>query len=391
MQKPPFDLNLRVWSLIFLIPATFLAGLGLVSCRSESFRDGNRTLFFEKADFGHYSDIGRIEKIVKLNAFEASLSGDFRVMTDTKGNIYVLDFDRQDGVFRFDQDGKFLNGFGRTGQGPGEYQRLVGFDVHPSGAVFILSDSKILKFANNGEYLRETPIGFMGGDLKILGDEIFVHVLRHRQAAPDMRRQVEIFDLNIQSVGNCFPYDARLEKYLFLNPPFLATADGELVDLEIYDLGLNVFHPGTRNIRSLRFGERNSIIDGIFSKNGLSEEDRTLIKRRVHRFGKILAFHDTLFLFEVCKGDDLYNFWLFDYIKGRIKSYPYYKLFRDVENPNEDMFFSYPVGSYADGLIIAVTNQESFAKAKSRYPEWGDIKFGLNDNPLLVFFRFNSF
>jgi hypothetical protein len=314
-----------------------------------------------------------------------------RVKTDADGDIYVIDLERHAAVFRFNAEGKFLNGFGRAGQGPGEYEGLIGFDIHPSGAVFLLSNSKILKYAKNGEYLMETPIGYLGGDIKSLGDEIFVHVLLHRQTALDKRRQVEIFDLNLQPAGFCFPYDSRLEKFLYLNPPFLAAVGEELVGLEIYDLGLNIFHPGTRNLRAISFGERNSIIDGVFRKNSLSVEDRTQIKRELHRFGTVLAFRDILYLFEVCKGENLYKFWLFDFKAGRIQAYPYFKLFRDVENKNEDKFFSYPVGAYADGLIIAVTNQDGFAKAKSRYPELSGIEFGPNDNPLLVFFRFNGF
>jgi hypothetical protein len=391
MNKPDSRLKLRVLGSIFLILASFLSGIWFVSCRSKGFQDGNRTLSFEEVDFRQFSDIGRIEKIVKLDASEAPLSAVSRVKTDSDGDIYIIDLDRHEAVFRFNAEGKFLNSFGRTGQGPGEYQGLIGFDIHPSGAVFLLSNSKILKFAKNGEYLMETPIGFLGGDIKSLGDEIFVHVLIHRQTAPDNRRQVEIFDLNLRPAEGCFPYDSRLEKYIFISPPFLAAVGGELVGLEIYDLGLNIFHPGTRNIRAIRFGERNSMVDGVFRKNELSEEDRTQIKRDLHRFGTVLAFRDTLYLFEGCKGDDLYKFWLFDFKAGRIRAYPYFQLFRDVENKNEDKFFSYPVGAYADGLIIAVTNPDSFAKAKSRYPELSGIEFGLNDNPLLVFFRFNGF
>jgi hypothetical protein len=71
MNKLASCLKLRVWVSIFLILGSFLSGLGLVSCRSKGFRDGNRTLRFDEVDFRQYSEIGRIEKIVKLDASEA--------------------------------------------------------------------------------------------------------------------------------------------------------------------------------------------------------------------------------------------------------------------------------------------------------------------------------
>jgi hypothetical protein len=60
----------------------------------------------------------------------------------------------------FDATGKFVKQIGRSGRGPGEYNRAraIGVTAHDSILVFDEIQGKVLTFANTGAFVRETRI-----------------------------------------------------------------------------------------------------------------------------------------------------------------------------------------------------------------------------------------
>jgi hypothetical protein len=79
--------------------------------------------------------------------------GDIKV--DGDGNIYVFEFGNKR-IQKFDRDGNFLCTIGREGQGPGEYQRPIGFLLDDKKGIIGVKDMrKLIVFDKDGNYLDE--------------------------------------------------------------------------------------------------------------------------------------------------------------------------------------------------------------------------------------------
>ena len=77
------------------------------------------------------------------------------VRVNDAGDIYV--FDAGDTRIQvYDQDGQYLRTIGRQGQGPGEYGRLVYFDVNGAGDIFVNDpmNRRVTLFNKDGGYLQ---------------------------------------------------------------------------------------------------------------------------------------------------------------------------------------------------------------------------------------------
>lgn len=78
---------------------------------------------------------------------------------DSEGYLYVLD----GGNFRvqkFDNKGKYLTTFGRSGQGPGELQRPLSIDIGEDGNVYIADwdNCRLEVFSSQGKYVRSIKL-----------------------------------------------------------------------------------------------------------------------------------------------------------------------------------------------------------------------------------------
>lgn len=81
---------------------------------------------------------------------------------DFKGNIYFLRFMPREGnnIFKFDKNGRFVNSFGRTGQGPGEVQYPFHLDIDNQDNIVITDQSKhkLIFFSEDGSLIKEIPL-----------------------------------------------------------------------------------------------------------------------------------------------------------------------------------------------------------------------------------------
>lgn len=75
------------------------------------------------------------------------------IKIDQYENIYVLDW-KGHAVKKFNQDGVFIEKFGKKGKGPGEFTKVFNFDVDNDGTVAIISpnDNKFTVFKNENIY-----------------------------------------------------------------------------------------------------------------------------------------------------------------------------------------------------------------------------------------------
>lgn len=96
------------------------------------------------------------------------------IATDSDNNIYVLD-NKEKVLYLFNETGIFQNSIGRSGQGPGEFQRPIAIYIDPKDIIYILDDRnrRVEIFDSEANYIRsitftEFPIG---GGKKIITDK----------------------------------------------------------------------------------------------------------------------------------------------------------------------------------------------------------------------------
>jgi len=77
------------------------------------------------------------------------------VVLDDAGNIYILDAGNYR-IQKFDPEGKYLDSFGREGQGPGEFNSPSSLDIDSEGSLFIADPRarKIQIFSTEGRLLK---------------------------------------------------------------------------------------------------------------------------------------------------------------------------------------------------------------------------------------------
>jgi hypothetical protein len=94
---------------------------------------------------------------------ESTSEGDYlfssirAITVDDAGNIYVLDM-KENHILAFDNTGKHLRTFGRTGQGPGEFSTALTMGL-TNRNVIVIEDlrNRLVYFSTEGEHIRNLP------------------------------------------------------------------------------------------------------------------------------------------------------------------------------------------------------------------------------------------
>lgn len=333
-------------------------------------------------------EIGHIEKIIKFEKSDDALFANAdRIRIDNEGHIYLLDRFSQQEIFHFDQKGKFLNKYGKHGQGPGEYQSLEDFDLDSIGNLYLISGDKLIKFNKTGELLEEEKISIQSGGMKIIEDKLYVYVKRDRLKRPQSKSSVYVYNTRLKKIDEIGDYEQNLMKYIYSPRILLDGSNNKLYFIDVYNLSFSKYDTENHMLTKFLFSNKNNSLENIWNKSRLDENDRTEIKSKLHRFDDILYFNNNLFVTETCREADTYNFWLIDLENNNIDKYLYFKLINSSSEPQDYLNFDYIAGSYSNGLILVIDDNERFSKYKNKIKEFQNIEFSINDSPLIVFFR----
>jgi DNA-binding beta-propeller fold protein YncE len=102
-----------------------------------------------------------------------------RVAVDGLGNIYALGR-FNDGVFRFNADGKYVNRFGASGDQPGQFRAPYAIAVDGQGRVYVADFKGVQVFAPDGRYLNVIKVkGAASGMAFNDANELFVVARTH--------------------------------------------------------------------------------------------------------------------------------------------------------------------------------------------------------------------
>lgn len=76
---------------------------------------------------------------------------------DSEANIYLLHLQSKENcIFKFNKEGNFIFSFGRKGQGPGEMQYPIFFQVI-NNELAVTDPTKVVFFSDTGKFLKEIP------------------------------------------------------------------------------------------------------------------------------------------------------------------------------------------------------------------------------------------
>lgn len=132
----------------------------LCSCHTKEVRNNSFELIDVLGLSGKEINYESI-KLVGLQTGKDLFLGDRLKIKLINNEFFVADLGSQKCVFRFDQDGRFLNRVGRVGNGPQEYNNMIDF-LGDGDTINILSSngtkSKITGYQTNGDYLYTKSI-----------------------------------------------------------------------------------------------------------------------------------------------------------------------------------------------------------------------------------------
>lgn len=378
-------------------------GLSAIACLayvviSASCRQSSPANILSPSDFTRsrksiesFFQTGGIEKIIVPESTSNSLVAEVNQIAFNKNeDIYLADQYSQNAVFKFDKLGRFMARYGRLGQGPGEFNSFTAFDIDAEGRVFIFADFKLIAYNEKGELDSEAAISDRLGDIKLAGSELYTRIYDSRRGLAKRDFLFRVYDENLKFQRGLFDNDPRLKIYRLLPSRSVSLLGDKIIFTDVYDLAVNIYDPKSGTSIRVEFPNENEKYASVWSKEQFGEEDRSTIRRNIHRFEAVYCFGGTIYLVEINRRKNEVNFWLMDLKRKRIDIYPLLALIGNTNKEPAAIRFDNVIGAYDNGLVFVVDDVEKAERIKKQLPQFGGLQFGINDNPMLVFFRVNE-
>jgi hypothetical protein len=150
--------------------------LSFISCMTETESVANNGL---SADYDHTKqDVVSVSlvKYIPLETIQSSLIASIDKFLYSKGLFYILD-KKQNSIFMFNKEGKFLSSIKKGGEGPGEYIELKDMDIDNDGNVYIADNGRmqIIKYKKgHPEQYKIIQVNEHFNEFCYLNDHLFV-------------------------------------------------------------------------------------------------------------------------------------------------------------------------------------------------------------------------
>jgi len=247
-----------------------------------------------------------------------------------------------------------------------------------------------MRYSQAGEFEKETLISYFPGDIKIVKDGLYARIFRTKDSSGGSGPAIKVYDLGLAELGSVSHFDPRLSAYLFLPRSSITVWKDKIIFTDIYDLALNIYDPRVNQAQRIVFPNDNGRLDSVWKREHLVEDDRSHIRDNIHRFNAVYSFDGIVYLTEIVRERNEVNFWLMDIDHKKIVVFPLLDVIGTATRTSASIRFDTIVGTYENGLVFVVEDEEKIQKIREQYPQFKDVRFGANDNPALVFFRVNG-
>ena len=218
----------RSWLTLSLIFALIIEG----GCNSEH---NNHSLTVSMPNI--FTDIKEIIDRIELVALENDgnhfLGSRVELLTDSCSWYLV---DKENGrIYRYSEQGKFLNSIGERGKGPGEYVRIQDFQLYGDSVVVFSFPEKILFYNKTGVFLGSKTV-------KGLGENSFLSnsfLLTYRGYRPDSDFRLICFD---DSGKKSFLPSKKHVLNLATGDPVFSTMGDHISVIDSYSNTIYTFH-----------------------------------------------------------------------------------------------------------------------------------------------------
>lgn len=339
---------------------------------------------------------------IPLETSDKCLIGTINKVLSDEG-CYIIHDKRNNTIFRFNKDGKFINQIGVIGRGPHEYTESwdVSIDkIKKEISVLDLSGRKLVRYKYDGSFVGTTPMKFLYTHHEYTGNGIVFNTTgAYNKSIPSIFGYSLVFSNENQSItGQALPYDVdRKNNYVTINP-LRKFSDRIYFNLafknEIYLIENNKVHP------AFRFDFGKTGWDRSLNTDELNDQE---IKELLHKYeffnGDYVVAENYAFFQTFGRNKPGYNIY-YSLSTGAMK-YGYY--FNDAESSHiSGILFKPPQWlRFDDKFISAINPVEIIGPAKKLIETKGTFltekeKYILQnakegDNPILMVFQINKF
>ena len=153
-----------------LLPILFLLGILFFGCsgKKSSLKEGEMRTITIGNSFSNsginISEFVKDVKIIPLEFNKKSILGKIQKIVIFQNDIYIQDGMNNEGVFKFDMNGKFISIIGKKGKGPGEHVSLTDFSLDPINKHLFIVDraqGKLTEFSlPDDKFISDKHLGF---------------------------------------------------------------------------------------------------------------------------------------------------------------------------------------------------------------------------------------
>jgi hypothetical protein len=327
------------------------------------------------------SDRVRLRRAVPLETTDLSILGTvYKVkLSPANNDILVGDFRSQKKILRFSPEGAFSRRYGTTGDGPGEYQHIVDFEVLPDNTVVILSFSKLIHYAVDGTLLGEIDLDYRPEEIVVSDEAIIIKVGKAKSSGAGL---LAIYNHDATFRGYEGKSDPKLEKYWLSSRNGMAGRKGEIALSDRFSFSMSrlIFQDGKWVHHG--FPDHTPDFEEIWRKDRLTREDENRIRRGTHRLSSLFALDQGYFFLELSLDQEIHRYNLFT-----PETLTLYQLQNEWVGGKPPGPWSYLVGSSRDRLIALLDDEEIMMSLREKEPLLSELEVAPDDNPVLLFYE----
>lgn len=242
---------MKYFILVFLLCFT--------SCMTETESLSSNAL---SADYNHAKQSGVINSDVKYIPLETTPSSliasiDKFLYNDNTGLLYILDKE-QGCILVFNKEGKFVSSIKKSGEGPGEYVKLIDMDVDKNGNIYVADNERmqiIMYEKGNVEHYKMIQMNEHFEEFCCLNDHLFV--LRDVYGPKRRKMKLALFDSNNMKIK-----------------PLLTDTQKEIDELSILKCSKNYLY---RSNNHIYYNDRYTPMIYSIDKNGSLHEAMQIV------------------------------------------------------------------------------------------------------------------